>query len=88
MNVTSTTASSTFANGVNLTNGCYAISGTCVQSATTSMTIAQTYGTAQTGNISLGTTTGATNNGLTTGIYITNTGGSFTFNATTYLRSS
>jgi hypothetical protein len=82
-NATSATASSTFANGVNLTNGCFSIGGTCVQSATTSMTIAQTYGTAQTGNITLGTTTGATNNGLTTGIYITNPGGSFTFNATT-----
>ncbi len=80
--VGTTTATSTFAGGHNITSGCYAIGGTCLQSATTSLTIAQTYGTAQTGNITLGTTTGATNNGLTTGIYITNTGGSFTFNAT------
>jgi len=29
-------------------HGCYSVNGTCVQSATTSMTIAQTYGTAQT----------------------------------------
>lgn len=31
-NATSTTASSTFANGINLTKGCYAISGTCLSS--------------------------------------------------------
>ncbi len=30
LNVTSTTASSTFANGINLTAGCFAINGTCV----------------------------------------------------------
>ncbi len=32
LNVTSTTASSTFGNGINLTNGCFAISGTCLTS--------------------------------------------------------
>ncbi len=57
----------------------YATSSLGILSATTSMTLAQTYGTAQTGNIWLGTSTGATNNGLTTGIYITNTGSSFSF---------
>ena len=30
LNVTSTTATSTFANGINLTNGCFAIGGSCI----------------------------------------------------------
>jgi photosystem II stability/assembly factor-like uncharacterized protein len=30
LNISSTTATSTFANGINLTSGCFAISGTCV----------------------------------------------------------
>jgi hypothetical protein len=32
INTTSTTASSTFANGINLTKGCFAINGTCLTS--------------------------------------------------------
>src|SRR5437870_8361858 len=38
LNVTSLTASSTFANGINLTAGCFAINGTCLTSSSGSGT--------------------------------------------------
>jgi hypothetical protein len=39
LNVTSTTASSTFANGINLTAGCFSINGTCVGTGSGSGTV-------------------------------------------------
>jgi hypothetical protein len=79
-----TTATSTlYGNGINLTKGCFAINGVCVGGGTATSSsgvssIAQNYGTAQTGAISFATTSNSFN-GLTVGHQITNSGTTFTF---------
>ncbi|MBU6214847.1 helix-turn-helix domain-containing protein, partial [Patescibacteria group bacterium] len=76
-----TTATSTFyGNGLNLTNGCYAVNGVCISAGGGAgvASIAQTYGTPQTGALTFGTSS-QTTNGLTVGLNITNASGAFTF---------
>ena len=76
-----TTATSTFyGNGLNLSNGCYAVNGTCLTQGLTSAvsSLAQTYGSAQTGAITFGTSS-TNGTGLNLGLNITNTAGAFTF---------
>jgi hypothetical protein len=75
-------ATSSFAGGINVTTGCFAISGSCALTSSTGVTsIAQTFGTAQTGAITFATTSGS-NNGQTIGLNITNSSGAFTLTPT------
>ena len=77
--VSNSTATSTFAAGLNITAGCFAVNGTCVGSGSAGVTsLAQSFGSAQTGALTLATTS-VTVNGQTHGLNITNTGGTFTF---------
>lgn len=72
-------ATSTAVNGFNITGGCYAIGGVCEVGGGGAVTsISQTYGTGQTGNIVLATTSDPFN-GLNLNEVITNSGGTFTF---------
>jgi hypothetical protein len=75
-----TTATTTFyGSGINLTSGCFAVNGVCVGSASGGVSsIAQTYGTGQTGAITFATSSTAYN-GLTVNERITNSGSAFTF---------
>ena len=70
-------ATSTFTNGIDLADGCFAVDGVCLSSSGV-LSIQQTYGTAQTGAITLATTTAVSFNGLTLGNTITNSSGTFT----------
>jgi hypothetical protein len=81
LNVTSATASSTFANGINLNAGCFAINNTCLSFSGGVTSIAQTFGTTQTGAVSFATSS-QTTNGQTIGLNITNSGAAFTFSPT------
>jgi hypothetical protein len=79
LNVTSTTASSTFGNGINLTNGCFAIGGTCLSSGSSGLTAIGPAGQTQTGpTITLATSSTAFN-GLTASTTITATTNTITF---------
>jgi hypothetical protein len=80
LNVTSTSASSTFANGINLTNGCFAIGGTCLSSSVGSgITLIGPAGQTQSGpTITLATSSTAFN-GLTASTTITATSDTITF---------
>lgn len=73
-------ATSTFANGINLTGGCITYNGgACLGTGGASgvTSLQQTYGTAQTGALTLATTS-VSFNGLTVADAITNSGGTFT----------
>lgn len=79
-----TTGTTTFyGNGINLTNGCFAVNGVCISNGSGNgvSSIAQTYGTGQTGAITFATSSTAYN-GLTVNQNITNSGGAFTFSPT------
>ena len=82
-----TTATSTFyGNGINLSSGCFAVKGVCINGSASSSgsgvsSIAQTFGTPQTGPIIFATSS-ATFNGLTVNQNISNSGGTFTFKPT------
>ncbi|MCC2630434.1 MAG: repeat protein, partial [Candidatus Paceibacter sp.] len=78
LSVTSTTASSTFANGINLLNGCFAIEGTCLTSATGITAIGPTGQTSPGPTITLASSTSVTN-GLTSAITIVGSGSTMTF---------
>lgn len=76
-----TTATSSFyGGGINLSSGCFAINGVCIGSGSSGSvsSIAQTFGTGQTGTITFATSSIAYN-GLVFGQKITNSGGAFTF---------
>lgn len=76
-------ATSTFSNGISITSGCLLVNNVCLGSSGASgvSSIAQTFGSAQTGGITLATTS-QTTNGITAGLTITNSGAAFTFNPT------
>lgn len=74
LNTTSTTASSTFANGINLTGGCFAFNGVCFRDTTATTTLL-----ADTNTFSTSATT-TFNNGIKGGLLnITSTTASSTF---------
>jgi len=79
----SNTATSTFGFGLNILGGCFAINDTCVGSGAAGVSsIQQTFGAAQTGAITIGTSTQSFN-GLTLGNTITNSSGTFTITPST-----
>ena len=77
LDITSTSATSTFANGLNLTGGCYAINGVCVGAGSGIATLGPT-GQGQTGATQTFATSTDTNIGLT----ITASGNTHTFTST------
>lgn len=71
-------ATSTANNGINLSVGCFSVLNTCIGSVSGGVTsLAQSFGTAQTGALTLATSSVAFN-GLTVADAITNSGGTFT----------
>lgn len=79
INFTTATSSFSSTGGINLAAGCFAVAGTCIGGGSSGVSsIAQTYGTTQTGAITFATTTDSFN-GLSANETITNSGGAFTF---------
>lgn len=77
-NIKSTSgATSTFAGGIDLSAGCVSINTVCIGGSTGVTSLSQTFGTPQTGALTLATTSVAFN-GLTVADKITNSGGIFT----------
>lgn len=81
-------ATSTSNVGFNLIGGCFSINNVCVGGSAGGITsLQQTYGSAQTGAITLATSSAATSNGVTVGGTITNSGGTFTWTPTVSVAS-
>lgn len=69
LNVTSTIASSTFANGINLTAGCFSIGGTCLTQNTGTVT---SVGVSSSGSITIGSTPVTTSGTITADLNLAN----------------
>ncbi|TSC70535.1 MAG: hypothetical protein CEO12_256, partial [Parcubacteria group bacterium Gr01-1014_46] len=87
LSVTSTIASSTFSNGINLTRGCFSINGNCITSGSGSALtfVYPLVDTANTVTLAFGTTTVNNWSALQTFAFSSTTYGSFTTASTTNL---
>lgn len=82
LNITSSSATSSAANGLNLTAGCFSINGTCVGSGSSGITAMGPTGQTQTGPTVTLATSSTAFNGLTASTTITGSSNTLTFTNT------